>query len=566
MSVSLSIHPSTDRLDMYGEPKVTSAYSLSGYISISLSPSSSFFSRRRTARYLLQSLSLTFDGQTEIFTPIIGYSAVRLCSVTRGLVSSEDPLELSNEGQEDSEATCVWNIIFDITIPGWLPATSSLGREQLGVTYGLYATAKLLDLDGNRNKPWGFSTLCVPFLSNTKTVSARRAVEIERFAAPPALGDCAVGNIRYQVSNLRPPVQDDAQEQRKFPSDVLENIQVVLSLPEYVDMCQTEMTVSLEMKMNELEEEERKRLRVLDISLTPNQVEICRSQPSRNYLTRCPLPPEEQQHPNMMLLNPSAIGAIYEINVLPSLPERCHSAIRTFSLLSSKESGQFKPSDEQTCTSPEDATGLPSYATDWKIMEMTFPLARPAETHNDWEIPKVIRPSGSTPLFVVHHELVVSVTCAYTFPDSQDVAQEKLKFTIPLTLGKSAPPPPQPPLLPSVSRANVVQSTNAPSLPVVEPYAWTLPVYSQLYHSNGQERVDYSVPLPLYTPPHTDDESDGAGHYSARRMSILEVGNVGLEENIARMKDIDASRPVEMDNVSEVEDEETTPLLEACAT
>lgn len=71
-------------------------------------------------------------------------------------------------------------------------------------------------------------------------------------------------------------MQDGAQEQRKFPSDVLENIQVVLSLPEYVDMCQTEMTVSLEVKMNELEEEERRRLQVLDISLTPNQVEICR--------------------------------------------------------------------------------------------------------------------------------------------------------------------------------------------------------------------------------------------------------------------------------------------------
>lgn len=122
MSVSLSIHPSTDRLHMYGEPNAayvltvsvlssthrvsSSAYSLSGHISISISPSTSFLNRRRTAHYLLQSLSLTFDGQTEIFSPIIGYSAVRLCSATRELIASEDPLELTNEGQEDFEGKC----------------------------------------------------------------------------------------------------------------------------------------------------------------------------------------------------------------------------------------------------------------------------------------------------------------------------------------------------------------------------------------------------------------------------------------------------------------------------
>jgi len=54
-------------------------------------------------RYLLRSLSLTFEGQSEIFTPVLGYSAVRLCSVTRELVPWENPFELSNEGHEESE-------------------------------------------------------------------------------------------------------------------------------------------------------------------------------------------------------------------------------------------------------------------------------------------------------------------------------------------------------------------------------------------------------------------------------------------------------------------------------
>jgi hypothetical protein len=157
-----------------------------------------------------------------------------------------------------------------------LPATSSFGDEHLGVTYGLYATAKLLDLDGNRNKPWSFTTLCIPFLSRTKTVHARRAIQIERFVAPPPRGDCAVGAIHYQASNLNIPAEDATDEQKKIPPGVLEKIQVVLSVPEHIDMCQTGMEVALKMKVDDLEQEERGRLRLLNVSLVPNQVEMCR--------------------------------------------------------------------------------------------------------------------------------------------------------------------------------------------------------------------------------------------------------------------------------------------------
>lgn len=287
----------------------------------------------------------------------------------------------------------------------------------------------------------------------------------------------------------------------------------------------------------------------MNLRLTSTHVRS-RARPSRNYLNRCPIPPESQQPPNTLLFNPSSIGAVYEADILP-LPDRCDSVSRTFSLLSSPKDGQFKPKDEQTCISADD-TPI------WNEMEVAVPLSRLAEALNDWDIPKVIRPSGSTPLFVAHHEMAVSITCTYTFPDSEEVAEGNLNFTIPLSFGKFAPPPPQPPLLPSVSRTNIVRNTTGPSLPTVEPYAPTLPVYSQLYHSNGEEKVDYSVPLPLYTPPCAGGEIEGAGHHPAHRLSIL-------EENSAGMKGFDASRPVDIDDM-EAGDEETTPLLGVCAT
>ena len=84
----------------------SSAYSLSGHVAISLSSPYSFFSTRRTARVLLQSVSLTFEGQSEINTPETGYAAVRLCSVSRDIAPSE-PMELTNHGHEDDNpCTC----------------------------------------------------------------------------------------------------------------------------------------------------------------------------------------------------------------------------------------------------------------------------------------------------------------------------------------------------------------------------------------------------------------------------------------------------------------------------
>ena len=82
-----------------------SAYSLSGHVSVSVLSPYSMFDRRRPARLLLQSLTLTFEGQNEMITSEVGYSAMRLCSITREIAPCE-PVELSNEGHEESDDPC----------------------------------------------------------------------------------------------------------------------------------------------------------------------------------------------------------------------------------------------------------------------------------------------------------------------------------------------------------------------------------------------------------------------------------------------------------------------------
>src|SRR5258708_8224632 len=87
-----------------------SAYSLSGHISLSLTSSSSLFERRRAIRILIRSLVITFEGQAELVTREASYSAIRLCAISKELVS-KSTIELSNQAPHDPEDPSVRHTI-----------------------------------------------------------------------------------------------------------------------------------------------------------------------------------------------------------------------------------------------------------------------------------------------------------------------------------------------------------------------------------------------------------------------------------------------------------------------
>ena len=144
MALSIAVHPLTPTLDMYGESDSrygllaldliflihtfsSAAYSLSGHVSISVSSSQSIFNQRSSVRLLLHSLSLTFEGQSEVYAPCIGYSSLRLCSVTKEFAPTK-PTELSNE---DSGETCMLPIHPQLKI-------ILSGHQVLGMSFSIY--------------------------------------------------------------------------------------------------------------------------------------------------------------------------------------------------------------------------------------------------------------------------------------------------------------------------------------------------------------------------------------------------------------------------------------------
>lgn len=203
------------------------------------------------------------------------------------------------------------------------------------------------------------------------------------------------------------------------------------------------------------------------------------------------------QPPYTPLRRPHPLSNVYDIGLyLPNSAQ--DDSVRSFSLLSRKESGRYDLSpnnyvfanDANPCDDPT-----------WYTLDASIPFLVgniPLDKDADWAGRPILRPTTTGPLITVQHELAASVTVTYDMPDGS-VARERLEFHIPLAFGLAAPvirPPPPPPLETTDDALNVM----IPLMVSPAPYAPVLPMYSQLFDMNGNQKVDYSVPLPLYAP------------------------------------------------------------------
>ncbi|PCH37749.1 hypothetical protein WOLCODRAFT_148705 [Wolfiporia cocos MD-104 SS10] len=519
MAVSLEIRPHSHSLDMYGEANKFAAYSLSGDIIISVSPSNSFFDRRRAVRLLLQSLVVDFEGQCELITPETGYAAYRLCHISKELILDE-PVEISNEGHEGSDKqTSYWNVTFALVVPGWLPPTTSYAeceQDDAGTHYSLYATAKLQDIDDEPSRSW-FSSCWSPFSSHTQVVNAPRCeVPVNRYMGGPA-GDSSLSQpCSFADYTLSPERRTDVQLSSAIPFDVLSKIRTIVSVPEYIDTADDAFPICLRLRTKDLPESECKRLRISDFSMDVEQTEHYRVRPSSGYKATYPVPPASEQPPHVPLRHPHPLQPIYQAG-LGSFCTRNAAFSRAVTLLPNQAPSQYALTGDGYLFK-EDAR--PQNASTWFSIRTRVPLGHGVEEECDTSAsPQRLHESGSSPLFVVTHRLHVSLTCTYDVTESEEPerATEELRFDIPIRFARVRPTclSQSRPLTPSVgplwtgqARAPAVDSTDCRVGSVVSlvtvpslPYGPTLPAYSQLYEPNGDRKIDYSVLLPAYTPP-----------------------------------------------------------------
>ncbi|KIY65276.1 hypothetical protein CYLTODRAFT_412702 [Cylindrobasidium torrendii FP15055 ss-10] len=490
MSLSIEIIPHAPSIDMYGEPDSSSAYSLSGHVSITLRPSFSLFEHSRTTAYLLHSLTLTFDGQTEVITPSFGYSGFRLCTVKED-VAPEEPVEITNDGQEDT--TCVWNVTYSIPVPGWLPATTQYGASGIGTSYALSAEAHFMPLEDYSVAPsiFSLSTICAPFRVRTKTLHASLPIVINRFVDSHHLDTSEIPQALYLVNSKYATAVD--KNRPHIPEGILTKIQVMASVPEFVDTAANGATFSMRLRSRGLSTEECQRLELTGFSIDLAQRERSRSQPTPESRRRLSLPPDSQQPPHVPLTRSHKLGFMYEGFYTP--PEKQASHLREFSLLHTNVCGEYKL--EGDCHIFKDDSGAENPA--WYTVESTIPVCKTPKVSKDDEdsdymgMP-VLRSTSTSPMLTIRHEIRLMLSICYDDPQHGRI-HEILSFNVPIKFASIPPPPP-------VTGPPIVVALRSEHLDA--PACSALPAYSQLFHSNGDRKID-PTPLPLYTAQPVDE-------------------------------------------------------------
>jgi hypothetical protein len=454
-------------------------------------------------------------------------------------------IELSNEGlggggslvdeEEDGEDQCRWNVVFNLPIPGWLPASSRFGLDEAaGTRYGLYATAKLVNVEDASAASW-FSILCAPFRSSTKHVSAYKQIKLKRFANTPSP---AVVESPLVFPSVNYPARMTLVERRNgdreldIPEEVFADVEVMASVQECIDIEQTTFPFAIRLRSTRMHEAHRKRLQVTGFVVHVIQTEVYRcisplfdehqltmcvyrTSPSQEYRNRFPLPPSSSQPPAIPLLNPHPLSTLNDLDALPR--GNRHSSTHSFSLVPSHESCRYALSGNGNYifSRPLRPDTDPEADLAWFTMESSLPLIQTRTGKTHWSGPETLRVTGSSPLFCVSHEMRVSITFSYDLPGREEKAVGKRQFLIPLHFVRITPPPPAHATSnprPNHSPASSTSSNTAPlvgdSLSYTETYVpRSLPAYSQLFDSNGDRKIDYSVPLPMYEPPEPSSSS-----------------------------------------------------------
>ncbi|KAJ7724483.1 hypothetical protein DFH07DRAFT_264874 [Mycena maculata] len=500
MSVSIDIVPLTPALDMYGEPDKSSAFSLSGVVSIALTSPHSVFERRRPARVILQSVLLTFHGQTEVITTTLGYSPLSLCSISRELAPSA-PLELTNEGHEETDEPSRWNIVFDLPIPGWLPASHDFAPGDFGAQtrYFLHAAVRFVVVEDQRGTSSFFTTFCSPFRSRDRSIETHKTITLRRFVEPPMDEATPPETINYLLS---PPIQS-FDKGFQIPLNVLSKIQVLASVPKYVDVCEDHLPFTLRLRTKDLEDADCRRLQITNFKVDVVQEEKCRrSTRSSEYQARYPVPSQSSQPPNKPLFNAHHLSDMYWLGLYAPPDSKAKGMTSFTSLLPPGEPGVYHLCGDHHIFA-EDA--VKDTAT-WYTLETSISFVHvlpPLSEGTDWEGALRVRPSAQGPLYDVSHSLKLTVCCTYSMPDSDKVATADMTFCVPLAFGRIAPPLPSRDILPALLHSMLPDGAYPP-LPSLLPFAANLPAYSQLFDSQGNRKMD-ATPLPLYTPRSSSD-------------------------------------------------------------
>lgn len=222
---------------------------------------------------------------------------------------------------------------------------------------------------------------------------------------------------------------------------------------------------------------------------------------------------------------------IYEMGLSACPPPR-QVLSRTFSLLPTEHSRRFVLAGDGYIFDGDSNTS----DVTWYSLSTNITVAKERETtdEKDWKQIRALRESGHSPFFSVQHQLSLSLKCTYDLSEGENPerATRHLSFNLPIRFVRTPPVISRghsPSLSCCPSLLSLADTCSEPSTPTSDflppslPYTNTLPAYSQLFESNGDRKIDYSIPLPLYTPRPSADEKCQASSGQLEDISLRGV-------------------------------------------
>ena len=294
-----------DSVDMYGEPDkeydsssfstlsriltsfCSAAYSLSGQILVKLVPPTSWFCSdvpQADESFLLESLVVKFEGQSELVTPQTGHAACRLIEFSKELVTDK-PIVIRHSWSEGTTRNpAQWYVTFNLNIPGWLPAScqTSFGdstHEEPEVSYRLSAVAKYREEKPARpSSSW--RTTCYGYMKFPTSQTAKADgvdVTINRFFIPPP--QCTLASSELPEASFRSVEYLGTMKEgtsATIPGEVLSKLRMRAAVPERIPMDADSFPLLVKIRPEGLSPEERKRLQTPGFFVSVLQNEVVR--------------------------------------------------------------------------------------------------------------------------------------------------------------------------------------------------------------------------------------------------------------------------------------------------
>ncbi len=294
-----------DSVDMYGEPDKESvphcsqhslpysrvgfsaAYSLSGQVLVKLVPPTSWFCSdvsQVDENFLLESLVVTFEGQSELVTPQTGHAACRLIEFSKELIPDK-PIVIRHSWSEGTTRNpAQWYVTFNLNIPGWLPPTcnTSFGdstHEEPEVSYRLSAVAKYREDKPAQTSP-SWRTACYGYMKLPTEQTAKADcvnVTINRFFVPPP--QCTLASSELPEAPFRSVEYFGTMKEGSsatIPDEILSKLRMRATVPERIPMDAGSFPLLVKIRPDGLSSEERKRLHAPGFFVSVFQSEVVR--------------------------------------------------------------------------------------------------------------------------------------------------------------------------------------------------------------------------------------------------------------------------------------------------